>query len=112
MLKLSRVRTSSMGRENSLGGKILKGGVIAELLYSIFSNTLDLLEGVAENFIREQQKRILKKASVAIVFFTGAVFLLNSLALFIGEYLEKSPWVGYGVVGGVLVLLALIFRKE
>lgn len=86
--------------------------MIAELLAGIFSNVFDLLEGVAENFIQEQQKRILKKVSVAVVFFTGALFLLNALALFIGEYLEKSSWVGYGVVGGVLILLALIFRKQ
>lgn len=101
-----------MGRENSLGGKIGRSSVITELLYGIFSSTFDLLEGAVENFIQGQKKRILKKASIAIVFLTGSLFLLNALALFISEYLEKSPWVGYGVVGGVLVLLAVIFREE
>lgn len=101
-----------MGRENGLGRKIGRSSVITELLYGIFSSTFDLLEGAVENFIQGQKKRILKKVSVAIVFFTGSLFLLNSLALFVSVYLEKSPWVGYGVVGGVLVLLAVIFREE
>jgi hypothetical protein len=101
-----------MQRENGLGRKTWKSGVITELIYGFFSHILDQLEGAVETFLQEQQKRILKKLSIVIVFIVGSLFLLNSLALFISDYLEKSSWVGYGVVGGVLVFLALIFRKE
>ena len=101
-----------MRREESLSGKIWKKSLIADFLRGFFSSTFDLLEGAVENFIQEQQKRIFKKLSIILGFFIGAVFLLNSLALFISDYLEKSSWVGYGVVGGVLILLAFIFRKE
>lgn len=112
ILKVSEGRTDCMERENGWGGKILRSGAIAELFYGVFSSVVDLVEGAVENFVREQQKRIFKKVSIAIVFFTGALFLLNALALFISDYLEKASWVGYGVVGGVLVILALIFWKE
>lgn len=89
-----------MEREQGLGRKILKGSVITEIFYSLFAGVFDALEGTVESFIQKQQKRIIKQLSIIAVFFTGAVFLLNSLALFISNYLEKSPWVGYGVVGG------------
>ncbi len=101
-----------MGRENSWSGKTGRQGLIADLLYGFFSSTFDFLEGAIENMLKEQQKRIFKKLSVVIVFFAGVMFLLNALALCISDYLEKAAWVGYGIVGSVLVLLALIFRKE
>lgn len=106
------VSINCMEHENRLGGKGVRSGILTELLYGVFSSVADLVEGAVENFVREQQKRIFKKVSIAIVFFTGALFLLNALALFIGDYLEKASWVGYGVVGGVLIILALIFWKE
>lgn len=101
-----------MRGEENVGGKIWKRGPVANLLYGFFASAFDVLESAVESFIQEQQKRILKKLSITVVFLTGMVFLLNALALIISDYLEKSSWVGYGVVGGVLVLLALIFWKE
>lgn len=78
----------------------------------LFSGAISSLLDLFEDFIRTQQKRLLKKISIALALFTGGVFLLNSLALFISEYLEQSLWVGYGIVGGGLILLAFIFWKE
>lgn len=95
-----------------MNGKSWRNGPLAVIFRSFFSEAFDLLEGLLENFIKEQQRKILKQLSKALVLFTGALFLLNALALFISEYLEKSTWAGYGIVGAVLVLLALIFWKE
>lgn len=85
--------------------------VVASLLYGFFSSTLDFLQESLEAIIQEQQEKILKKFSILAVFFAGAWFLLHALALFISEYLGKGEWVGYTIVGVVLVLLGLIFRK-
>ena len=95
-----------------MNGSRLRSSLIGDLVYGIFSSTFDLIAGAVEHFIQDQQKRIFKRVSILVVFIIGVVFLLNSLALFISEYLEKSSWVGYGVVGGGLTLLALIFWKE
>jgi len=88
------------------------GALVGSILYGLFSSTLDFLEQTLSAIIREQQEKILKKISVIAVFFVGAWFLLNALALFISDYLSKEPWVGYGIVGLALVLIGLIFRKE
>lgn len=87
-------------------------GLVAEVVYGFFSNTLDFIEGAFETTLREQQRKIFKKLGVVAIFFAGALFLLNALALFISTYLEEAVWVGYGIVGSVLVVLGLIFRKE
>ena len=86
-------------------------GLLASVLYGFFSNTLDFLQSSLEAIIQEQQEKILKKLSVIAVLFAGAWFLLHALALFVSEYLGKGVWVGYAIVGAVLVLLGLIFRK-
>ena len=103
---------NGMGRKNSWGEEIGSRGLVAAVLQGFFSSAFDLLEGALETMIKEQQGRILKKLSVAVVFLTGSLFLLNALALFINDYLEAAAWVGYGIVGSALVLLAIIFRKE
>lgn len=95
-----------------MNGKSWRNGPLAVIFRSFFSDAFDLLEGFLDNFIKEQQRKILKQLSKVVVLFTGSLFLLNALALFISEYLEKSTWFGYGIVGAVLVLLAFIFWKE
>ena len=97
-----------MRREESLSGKIWRSGLLADFFSGLFSNLFDLVA----DFLQAQQKRILKRLSKVIVLAVGALFLLHALALFISEYLAKAAWVGYGIVGGVLLLLALIFWKE
>ena len=97
-----------MRREEGLGGKIWRGGLLGELFSGLFVNFFDRVE----EYIHEQQKRMLARLSKVIVGAVGALFLLNALALFISDYLMKAAWAGYGIVGGVLVLLVLIFWKE
>ncbi len=105
-------RRVNLIEEKHMNGKSWRNGPLAVIFRSFFSDAFDLLEGFLDNFIKEQQRKILKQLSKAVVLFTGSLFLLNALALFISEYLEKSTWFGYSIVGGVLILLALIFWKE
>jgi hypothetical protein len=101
-----------MKQENNRSEETGRSSLVSDLLYGFFSRTFELLDDAIESIIKEQQKKIFKKLIVVVVFFAGALFLLNALALFISDYLEKAAWVGHGIVGAVLVLLALIFRKE
>jgi hypothetical protein len=101
-----------MSFEENIQRKRKNGTIIGSILYGLFSNALDFLEQSLSVIIREQQEKILKKMSVIAVFFVGAWFLLQALALFISEYLSKGPWVGYVIVGSALILFGLIFRER
>lgn len=98
-----------LGDNNS--GKAKRSNIVVDILMSFFSSTFDLVESGIEAIIEEQGKKILKKVSVLMGFIMGGWFLLNAIANFISEYLREGNWVGQGIVGGVIILLTLIFRK-
>lgn len=101
-----------MSFEENIYRKKKNGTLVGSILYGLFSHTLDFLEHSLTAIIQEQQEKILKKIGIVVVFFVGAWFLLQALALFISDYVSKGPWVGYSIVGGVLVILGLIFRER
>jgi len=60
------------------------------------------------NGVEEKRERIARKISAKIILFIGFVFLLYGLAILINDLLDVNRWVGFVLVGIILLVSGAI----
>lgn len=93
--------------EEKIRRKVPLGKAVLDLIFSLVS-----VAGERMNSLVEKQERKMKKNIILIfVFVVGILYILKGLALFINDYMKTGEWVGYGLIGIVLIVLGGIFKK-
>ncbi|EKE11040.1 MAG: hypothetical protein ACD_15C00151G0018 [uncultured bacterium] len=82
-----------------------------EIVVNFFSGSIAILEQKVGSLIERQERRIRKNVILLAVFLVGALYVLNAMAIFISEYLKTGNWLGYGLVGIVLIIISFILKK-
>lgn len=88
------------------------GKTWAEIGYGLFSQIVKLAKSYADDLIRKQELKFLKRLTIIAFFLTGMLFVLNGIAIFLNEYFQVGNWTGYVLVGLLLSVAGLISQKS
>ncbi|MFA5925877.1 MAG: hypothetical protein WC831_02990 [Parcubacteria group bacterium] len=83
-----------------------------EIGRGIISSLINLAEGYADNFIRRQREKMIRKIFSFLLFFSAALFILNGIAILINEILCLRQWAGYVLIGLGLLVVGLLIPKS
>jgi len=83
-----------------------------EIAGRLFFSVAALAGGYAENIVEKQKARAFRSVISYFFLFLAVLFILNGLALFLGELLEIRIWVGFLLVGLGLIVVGLIVSKS
>ena len=88
---------------------------IVDLLKQAIRDAQELVRGevaLVKTELRQEVRRVgsavAMLAVAAVVGLIALIFLLTTAALGLADALNWAPWIGYGVVAGVLLLVAIV----
>lgn len=94
-------------------GKSIKG----EILKAFMSNIAPLLrEGVQgaikkmQDVVYHTQKKVTEHVFASVTLMVGFIFIAIALILFINDYFMLPRYMGFAIVGCILVIIACLFR--
>lgn len=71
----------------------------------------NLIEPIMEN-AKEKRDHLMKKFSAIILLSIGGLFFLNGSAIFLSDYFQTGKWLGYIIIGLLLLIIGLIRQRD
>jgi len=85
------------------------------MLSDLLTNLISLFKKVFIENLKEKIAgliSIIKKQVLASIFMImGSIFLLIAITIYLNELIGKSPAIGYGISGAIVLLLGVVIHK-